>query len=169
MKNSAVILLVGIGIFLSAFTVVAQEYALSIASQGVVQTVNVRAGEKVKKGQVLLTLDRRVYQARLDEAVAGLRSMKLDFDEQKKELARAEELYDRTVTSDRDLSLAKIAFANAESQLKKAQREEAQARYDFEHSRLLAPFTGKIKFVHAFPGMVVVNQMKATVLMTMEK
>ena len=160
-----------ISLSLISFTAFAKEsvFELSTASIGVVDVVNVKAGKKVKKGQVLLKLDQRVYKAKLDEAISALQSMSLNFKEAKKELERAEELFERTVLSDHDLSVAKITFAKAEASLKKIERMKIEAQYNFDHSQLLAPFSGRIKSVIAFPGMLVINQLKPTVLVTMEK
>jgi len=137
---------------------------LTTASTGVVEKINVKAGQSVKKGHLLLQLDQRVYKAKLDEAIAVLKSMKLEFEEAQKELERAEELYERTVLSDHELNSAKVEFAKAESRLAKSQRQEIEAQYNFDHSQLLAPVSGKVQSVMAFPGMLVNNHLKDTPL-----
>jgi len=159
-----------VGLCLS-HTAIAKEivHELTTASPGVVETVEVKVGDQVKTGQLLVGLDQRVYKAKLDEAVVALRGMKLQFDEAKKEQERAEELYERTVLSDHELSSAKIEFAKAESDLERSKREEVEARYDYDHSQLLAPFSGKVISLPAFVGMLVNNQLKNTVLVKMEK
>jgi len=139
-------------------------FILTTASTGVVEKINVKTGQSVKKGQLLLQLDQRVYKAKLDEAIVVLKSTKLEFEEAQKELERAEELYERTVLSDHELNSAKVEFAKAESYLAKSKRQEIEAQYNFDHSQLLAPVSGKIQSIMAFPGMFVNNQLKDTPL-----
>lgn len=168
MKRSVFIYFIFLALL--SFSVLAKDaIELTTASSGVVGKINVKAGESVKKGQLLLALDQRVYKAKLDEAITMLKGVEMQFEEAKKELERAEELYERTVLSDHELNIAKVDFAKAEGLFKQSEREKVEAQYNFDHSQLLAPFKGKIKSVFAFPGMLVNNQLKSTVLLTMER
>ena len=142
---------------------------LTTPSSGVVQKIFVKAGDTVKKGKVLLALDQRVFKASMAQAIADVKSAKLALEEAKRQLARTEDLYEQTLISDRELQLANIDFAKFESLLKQAEKAKVKAQYELDYSQLLAPFSGKIKSVPAFPGMVVNNQIKNTVLITMSK
>lgn len=142
---------------------------LTTPSSGVVKKIFVKAGDTVKKGRVLLALDQRVFKASMEQAIADVKSAKLALEEAKRQLARTEDLYEQTLISDRELQLANIDFAKFESLLKQAEKAKVKAQYELDYSQLSAPFSGKIKSVLAFPGMVVNNQIKNTVLITMSK
>lgn len=160
------------GIFLISSLITAHansgEFELSTAVSGVVKEVKTKKGQKVKKGQVLLVLDQRVFIAELEAAKKSVNSASLDLEENKKELERTEELYDRTVISDHELELAKVNYAAAEKNYANAQKQLAHAQYQLDYSKIIAPVSGKIKSVGAWEGMVVNNQIKNTILITLE-
>lgn len=166
MKNRLLLLL---ALVLIAPQIVAQDFELSTAVSGVVKQVNVKVGEKVKKGQLLLTLDARVFEAHLNEAEKALHSARLSRDEAKKELERAEELYERTVLSDHELNIEKVAFADADAQVAAAERQLQTASYELEYSRVVSPVDGKVVTVNAWPGMVVNNAVRTTTLLVVNR
>jgi len=169
--TSMIRILFSIVLFLNLTVSFAKEgsFELTTAVSGVVEKVYVKPGEKVKQGQLLLTLDQRVMKAESLEAESWERSAKLELDEAKKELERTEELYDRTVISDHELELAKINFAKKENEYTKASRAKVLAQYQLDFSQVVAPVSGKIKKVNAWKGMVVNNKQQNTVLITMVK
>jgi multidrug efflux pump subunit AcrA (membrane-fusion protein) len=72
---------------------------LSTRVSGVVAEVRVKPGQRVKKGTVLLRLDKTVLQAQLDEANAEQARAQADAGDARRELERVQELYKRTVSS----------------------------------------------------------------------
>ncbi|MBI4053733.1 MAG: efflux RND transporter periplasmic adaptor subunit [Candidatus Doudnabacteria bacterium] len=86
---------------------------LSMPSSGIVSQVNIKVGDKVRKGQVLVTLDQKDESASLTQARAGR--------------ASAQASYDKLVAgnSDPDIKVARAAVDAAETAL-----DNAQAAYE---------------------------------------
>ena len=118
----------------------AQRVDLTIPVSGVVTKVSVNTGQIVKKGQVLVELDARVFNASLRQASANVKSLAATYAEIKRELARAQELYDRTVLSDHELQVAKNNEIKAKSDLEIAKSDSVKAQVNLEYSSLVAPF-----------------------------
>lgn len=142
---------------------------LSTGVSGVVKTVHVQSGDRVSKGDLLLSLDARRYKSEVRLANALLNKFRLSRDESARELERNKELYDRTVISKHDLQLVEIALAVAEADYVSAREQLVQAKLNLEYSELRAPFAGVVASVMAHEGMVVVNASTATPLIDMHK
>lgn len=131
---------------------------LSVPVSGVVADVAVEVGDRVKQGDTLLALDPRVFRAELQRADAVLAEQDEVLAEARREWERAQELYDRTVMSERDLQLAKNAFLAAQAGHRTAQAERTRAAWELEMSRLKAPVDGRIQARHIHPGQVVITR-----------
>ncbi len=118
----------------------AQRVDLTIPVEGIVSKVWVNTGQKVKKGQVLVELDKRIVRANLRQAKANVAGLQASYEETKRELARAQELYDRTVLSDHDLQVAKNNEVIAKSKLELAKSKYVKAQVELEYTSLRAPF-----------------------------
>ena len=59
-------------------------FELTTAISGIVQAINIKPGDKVKKGQVLLVLDQRVFNAKYEEAMKKSQSAAFDLKEANK-------------------------------------------------------------------------------------
>jgi RND family efflux transporter MFP subunit len=128
---------------------------LTTRVSGVVETVLVKPGQRVKKGAVLLRLDRTVLQARLEEAQAEHARAQADEAEAKREQGRAQELYDRTVSSTSELEAAQLRYARAKADLSAAQARRVIAQKNLADAELKAPFGGVVDAVPGGPGTVV--------------
>lgn len=109
---------------------------------GVISEINVDVGAEVDRNQVLLRLDPRRFQARLGQAEAKLVLAKEAKEEAKRELDRAQELFDRTVLSVHELQLVKIALTEAEAKFQAAYAQKVTAKLDLEQSVIRSPFAG---------------------------
>ena len=132
---------------------------------GQVAAVRAEHGDRVKKGQALVELDPRGFQVRVAHAEAALEQAGLARDEAAREDERAQELYDRTLLSNRDLELARIAHADARAHYQAAQAELTQAKLDLERSVLRPPFDGIVVGRDVEVGQTVVSTIKADTLM----
>ncbi len=118
----------------------AQRVDLTIPVEGIVSKVRVNTGQKVKKGQVLVELDKRIVRANLRQAKANVAGLQASYKETKRELERAKELYERTVLSDHDLQVAKNNEVIAKSKLELAKSNYVKAQVELEYASLRAPF-----------------------------
>lgn len=139
----------------------AQRTALSTATSGVVDKVLVRAGDRVKKGAILMQLEQGALRARLQQARAEMKHQKLLREEATRELERSQELYDRTLLADHDLDLAKIADADAEASYQRSRAAYHQAQEDVKNSELRAPFDALIVARLVQPAETVVTELRA--------
>ena len=133
----------------------ADKVELTTRVSGVVEAVLVKPGQRVKKGAVLLRLDRTVLRARLDEAKAEYARAQADEADAKREQGRAQELYDRTVSSTSELEAATLRYARARAALSAAQARRVIAQKDLADAELKAPFDGVVNAVPGGPGTVV--------------
>ena len=128
---------------------------LTTRVSGVVEAVLVKSGQRVKKGSVLLRLDRTVLQARLEEALADEARALADEVDAGREQGRAQELYDRTVSSTSELEAAQLRDARAKAALSGARARRVIAQKNLADAELRAPFDGVVNAIPGGPGTVV--------------
>jgi RND family efflux transporter MFP subunit len=142
---------------------------LSAPVSGVVRAVNVEVGDQVKKGQVLLTVDSAVYQARVAETQAAITRLQAEAAEAKRELARVQELYARTVVATADLDQAKLRNTRAESMLDEARANLRQNQKVLDDTMVRAPFDAVVIIRQVEPGMSVASALQAQTLLVLAK
>jgi RND family efflux transporter MFP subunit len=133
----------------------ADSVELTTRVSGVVETVWVKPGQRVKKGTPLLRLDKTILQAHLDEAAAELARAQADAGEARRERDRAQELYKRTVSSTSELDAAMLLDARAQAGVRAARARRAIALKNVQDAELRAPFDGVVNAVPGVPGTVV--------------
>ncbi len=143
-----------------------QKAALSVPVSGVIEAIYVVPGQRVAKGDVLLSLDKRPFQYRLQSAKSRKAQLAPGRDEAWNELQRAEELYERTVLSQVELDQAKIDFAEKDARYQEAGADIDQAELDLEYAEMKAPFDLIVLKNHVVVGQAVVNRLQATPLVT---
>ena len=143
---------VGAGLALDGSLQAVRQSVLSAQASGRIASLSVKAGDRVKAGQVLAVIDDRATQAGVAQAQAG-------FAEADANLANAKAHFDRT----RDLRaqgfVAQAALDTAQAQLKAAQAGVAAARAGQTQAgvaqgftRLTAPYDGWVLATHAEAG-----------------
>jgi RND family efflux transporter MFP subunit len=142
---------------------------LSTPVSGVIQAVNVEVGEKVKSGQLLLSLDTTSYQARVDANRSEITRLIAEADEAKRDLDRIQELYDRTVTSTADLDQAKLRLVNGQSRLSEARARLRQNQKALDDASIRAPFDAIVIIRQAEPGQSVAATLQTQMLLTLAK
>lgn len=144
-----------------------QRVELATPLSGVVAELPVVVGQRVKAGDLLLALDSRGLSASRAEAQSNLDNARNQRAEAKRELGRAQELFDRTLLSDHELQKAKINAVAAEAAFSQAKANLTRVRLDIEYTRLLAPFDGLVVGVLVEKGAVVSNELQAQSLVIM--
>lgn len=117
-----------------------QRVELSPQVSGRVTEVAVVPGQMVRQGQVLLRVDAGVYRAVVQESLANVSSLQEQAAEAKRDLARTQELYDRTVISTTELDQAKLRAARAAADLAGAKARVSQGQSYVRDSVVTAPF-----------------------------
>ncbi len=146
----------------------AEKVELTTRVSGVVVDVLVKPGQRVKKGVVLLRLDKTVLQARLDEATAEQVRAQADEADARRELERAQELFDRTVSSTSELEAATLRHTRAQAALSGANARLVIAKKNLNDADLKAPFDGVVSAVPGRPGTVVAADCQPKPLIILE-
>lgn len=129
-----------------------RQAVLSAQASGRIATLSVKAGDRVKAGQVLAVIDDRATQAGVAQAQAGLAQADAN-------LANAKAAYDRTRELRAQGFVAQAALDTALAQYKAAQAGTAAARAGQTQAsvaqgftRLTAPWDGWVLSTHAEAG-----------------
>lgn len=164
-------------VLLAPFAAAAAEYdaivqhgrtaELGFAVSGIVDTVHVAPGARVRKGEALVSLERTPFEAEVSRAEAALKRAAADRTEAARDHEQAKELYERTVLSTVELENARLRAERAEAEHQAAAARLAQARYELARSRLVAPFDGRVLAVRAQPGEAVVSRLEARSLVAL--
>jgi len=126
------------GVSASGQVVPEPKASLSFPLTGIVKTVEVKAGDKVTKGQTLVTLDTTLWEAKVREAEAEVTA------------AEANERYLVRIGEDQE----HIDAANAD--IERGQASVESARATLAQATLTAPFDGTIASVDISPAETVV-------------
>lgn len=149
--------------------VFAETVELTTRVSGVVEDVQVKPGQSVKKGTVLLRLDPLIHQARVEEAGGELARAQADEADARREFERAQELFNRTVSSTTELDAATLRHARAQAALTVARAREVIAQRNLVDAELKAPFDGVVEGVPGAPGTVVTAECQPRTLVLMRR
>lgn len=156
MKQSVLaLILAGWGALAATPLWAAEKIELTTRVSGVVDQVLVKVGQRVSKGTVLLRLEKTILQARLDEAAAEHARAQADEGDARRELERAQEMFNRTVSSTSELDAAMLRHARAQAALSAANARRVIAQQNLNDTELKAPLAGVIGGVPGAPGTVV--------------
>lgn len=146
-----------------------QRVELSTPASGSVRSVAVNVGDRVKKGQTLLTLDAAAQQAGVSEAQAAVTRIREEEQDAKRHLDRTQELYNRTVISMSELETAQTRLAKTKAAHAEAQsRLAAQQKY-LGDTGLRAPFDGLVLARQVEPGQTVSSQFQPQTLIVLAR
>lgn len=156
-----------------------------IASQivGRVVAVNVRDGDRVKAGDVLVKLEETEMRARLDSAIARLGRLGsaiaragADLEKSRRDAARTAQLAGRGASTPTELADARSALAMAEASLAMGKNELAESeamrrtsQQDLDRTEIRAPIDGVVAGLEVEVGEVVIagtTNLPGTVMMT---
>ena len=120
----------------------AVEVKISANVSGKILHINAKEGEQVKKGQLLVQLDREQYVASLQRAKSALLAAVANEKKSANEMARTQQLHDQKLISDADYeaAAANLEALKAQSQQMQASLKEAQDK--LSKTRLYAAMDG---------------------------
>lgn len=117
-----------------------------------INTINVRSGDKVKKGDVLIQLEQSDLQSHVLQAKQSIVAMQARFDEAKQNFARANALFTKQLISTFDLDKSRADYQNVLADLTAAQQQLTQIETTLSYATLTAPIDGLIVDRFAEPG-----------------
>ncbi|MEM6639476.1 MAG: efflux RND transporter periplasmic adaptor subunit [Pseudomonadota bacterium] len=119
-------------------TVLASQLAARIAS------VEVDVGMRVRRGDTLVTLEKRDFELALAQRAANIKSLQAQIDQARAQLARAESLIAKNFTSREDVQSRATALAVLEGQIAVERVARDVAKEDLARTRIVAPFNGDV-------------------------
>ncbi len=131
---------------------------LGLLQSGIVQSLKVKVGDKVKAGQTLATLDTRALNARKKAAQAYLSAQKTAYKQAKTDWKRTKDLHEQVLIAQHEMEKADTVFALAKAELAKAEAKLAQCQKNLRESSLKAPFSGEVSAVYVDAGQALNNQ-----------
>lgn len=152
---------------LNGFTEFSSLVKINARSAGLIQSVVVKSGQKVKQGDVLMELDATPYQARHERAKALARSIQPALSTAQLELDRAQELFDRDSLSQVEMKNAENKAAAADGALKAAQAEVNLTQYQLQLTRVKSPMYARVIEVNASKGQYVDPSVDSSALITL--
>jgi len=108
-----------------------------------------------RKGDVLVQIDRRDFQVRIERLEAALRASQAEQREARSTLQRQTALRERQATSQAELDRAQAAFDMAAARISELQAQLAEAKNSDTDAAVVAPFDGCIRDKKADQGQYV--------------
>lgn len=146
-----------------------QRVELAAPVSGIVQAVRVNVGDRVKKGQVLVSLDATSYAAGVSEAQAEVARAKEEERDAKLNLDRVQELYNRTVIATSELEAAQLRQVRAKSNLDGAKARLLANQTQLRDAAVRAPFDGLVVARQVEPGQTVASQLQPQTLIVLAR
>ncbi|MBN1540691.1 efflux RND transporter periplasmic adaptor subunit [candidate division KSB1 bacterium] len=117
--------------------------------------IHVVEGEKVRKGQLLVDLDRTRHEASLEQTESQLLSARAEFKKATADFNRTRDLFKKNLTSQADLDAAEARSMSAESSVRQMEAVLRQAKDDLSKTRLLSPMDGTVIKLYKEKGEIV--------------
>ncbi|MFA6618396.1 MAG: efflux RND transporter periplasmic adaptor subunit [Candidatus Neomarinimicrobiota bacterium] len=134
---------------------------------GEIKSLDVREGQKVKKGQLLAQLDKVMYAASVDQARSYYKSARSAKEVAEKEYERAKRLYEKNNYSESQYDQAKASFDQASAGLEQAFASLEQAEDNLRKTTLVAPINGTVIGLQKEQGeMALGSTFQADIVMT---
>jgi len=157
-----------IGVYLDAIGTVTPVYTASITAQanGIVNAVHYREGQIVKKGDPLIDIDPRFYQAQVLQAQGTLERDKGVLAQSRMDLERFREAWARNAIPRQQFEDQEKIVLQNEGQVKSDEGALAFALVQLSYTHITAPIDGRVGLRLVDPGNVVsanqVNQVTGT-------
>ena len=118
----------------------------TIASEmsGRITEILVDEGDRVDEGTLLLSIDPQKRELELADARARLTEARASLEEQRRELARVQQLHDRNIASSQALDRANTSLSLARSQVQAVEARAGVAARAVGDSQVRAPFAGVV-------------------------
>jgi multidrug efflux system membrane fusion protein len=133
----------------------AETVELRARVSGHLQQVHFQAGQLVKEGEVLFTIDPRWHRAQFDLAQAQAEQAAARADVADREAKRAGDLLAAAAISSEEADARRSRAVEARASVASARAALATAKLDLEHTEVRAPIAGRVSRALVTPGNLV--------------
>ncbi len=132
---------------------------LSTRMMGYVDKIYVQVGEKVRKGQQLISISNTDLSAKLAQVDAGITEATAAYNNAEKDFNRFTALFNENSASQKELDDITANYTMAKARLESAKQMKNEVNAQFSYANIRAPFSGTVtnKFINvgdmANPGM----------------
>ena len=158
-----------IGIYLKALGTVTPVYTVTVTSrvQGEITQVYYREGQMVQKGDPLIEIDPRPYQALVTQVQGQLAHDQAVLNEANIDLERYQQAFNRNAIAKQQLDDQQQVVLQDEGTVKNDEGQLANARVNLEYTHITAPIAGRVGLRLVDPGNIVqANSSTALVVIT---
>ncbi|MFZ0799801.1 MAG: efflux RND transporter periplasmic adaptor subunit [Terriglobales bacterium] len=158
-----------IGIYLNALGTVTPVYTVTVFSrvQGEITQVYYREGQMVRKGDPLIEIDPRPYQAALTQVEGQLAHDQAVLTEAKIDLERYKQALDRNAIAKQQFDDQQQVVLQDEGTVKNDEGQLANAKVNLVYTHITAPIAGRVGLRLVDPGNIVqANSTTALVVIT---
>lgn len=121
-----------------------QEVMITPETAGRVQEIHFREGQRVERGDLLVTLDSTKLEMQLRAAEASLREAQARKENARRNYQRQQSLYDRGVGSEEARDESRTAYEQARAQVDRLRAEIEELEETISDTRIRAPFHGEL-------------------------
>ncbi|WNH12948.1 efflux RND transporter periplasmic adaptor subunit [Thalassobellus suaedae] len=117
---------------------------LSTRMMGAVNKVHVNVGDKVREGQLLISINSADLQAKQAQVTAGIIEAKAAFNNAEKDYNRFKNLFADNSASQKELDDITVNYEMAKARLEAANQMKNEVNAQFAYSNIKAPFSGVV-------------------------
>lgn len=130
------------------------ETVISPLITATISSIAVRSGDTAERGDVLVELDARQLNARVDQALQAVVAAEAQLKQVEKNSARVQRIYkaDPGAISTAELDRTQTALQTTRADLMRARRQVDQTRTALSYSKLTAPISGRVVERYSDPG-----------------
>ncbi len=146
-----------IGINIDALGTVTPVYTVTVTSrvQGEIMKVNYREGQMVRKGDSLLEIDPRPYEAAVTQMEGQLAHDQAVLNEAKIDVERYQQAFSRNAIAKQQLDDQQQVVLQDEGTVKNDQGQLANARVNLTYTHITSPIDGRVGLRLVDPGNIV--------------
>ncbi|UZH54940.1 efflux RND transporter periplasmic adaptor subunit [Salinimicrobium tongyeongense] len=117
---------------------------LSTRMMGFIDDIHVNVGDKVNKGQLLVSINNADLQAKRAQVNAGITEAEAAYKNAKKDYERFKALYEEQSASQKEMDDQTARFEMAQARLEAAKQMRNEVNSQFAYVNIRAPFSGVI-------------------------
>ena len=122
---------------------------MSFKVAGTIEKINVKVGQRVRKGYLIAVLDPSDYLLDYEEADASVKNADAQEKKAKSNYERVSILYENQNASLAEYEAAKAEFESAKANEKALKQKRKLAQLQLDYTRLYAPVSGIVNYVYA--------------------